>query len=353
MSKSMYEPDYYHYENYGNSQLCSKLELRFSCKDLPDLDTFSKSDPKVFIFLEQKSVDNTGQSISTWTKVGTTEKIDNNLNPTFLKAFIIDYYFEMIQKLRFIVFDMDDNTDGFKNNDFIGYVETTIGDIVGSSKNNVYTCDLLTTAPPNMSINDKKVRNTNKKPKFIINVEEIQDNNTSIIMTVRGRNLDKKDLFGKSDPFFVISKTQENGTILKVFESEVIKNTLDPVWRNIRIKESILNNGDDERMILWEVFDWDKNSSPDFIGSFEASTSLIKQGCTFNVINQKKQEKYKRKGKEYKNSGTITFENIEVLKDYTFMDFPMLGTQISVTFAIDFTGSNGKIFFKKQLPIII
>jgi len=57
---------------------------------------------------------------------------------------------------------MDDNSDGFKDNDYIGYVEKTIGDIVGSSQNNVYTCDFITNAPPNMNINDKKTRKTNK-----------------------------------------------------------------------------------------------------------------------------------------------------------------------------------------------
>ncbi|OUM69090.1 hypothetical protein PIROE2DRAFT_2974, partial [Piromyces sp. E2] len=95
MSKSAYEPDCYHYPNYGNSQLCSKIELRFSCKDLPNMDTLSKSDPKLFVFLEQVTIDSSGQTVSTWMKVGSTEKIDNNLNPTFLKSFIIDYYFEM------------------------------------------------------------------------------------------------------------------------------------------------------------------------------------------------------------------------------------------------------------------
>jgi len=74
----------------------------------------------------------------------------------------------------------------------------------------------------------------------------------------------KKDFFGKSDPYFVISKTQENGTILKVYESNIIKNTLNPVWSDVRIRESTLNNGDDERMILWEGI----NISPFFFFFF-------------------------------------------------------------------------------------
>jgi len=87
---------------------------------------------------------------------------------------------------------MDNDSDGFNSNDYIGYVEKTIGDIVGSSKNNVYTCELLTISPPNMNINSKKTNKTNKKPTFIINVEEIQDTNITLSMNVRGRNLDKK-----------------------------------------------------------------------------------------------------------------------------------------------------------------
>jgi len=90
------------------------------------------------------------------------------------------------------------------------------------------------------------------------------------------------------------------------------------------------------------VYDWDRNKSPDFIGSFEASMNMIKQGLRFNIINVNKLEKYKKKRKDYKNSGIMSFENITYSKEYSFIEFPMLGTQISVVFAIDFTGSNGK-----------
>jgi len=342
-STNAYEPDYYHYTNYGQNQLCSKIELRFSCTNLPNLDTLSKSDPKIFIFLEQETYDTNGNKNVKWIQIGSTEIIKDNLNPTFLKSLIIDYYFEIIQKLRFIVFDINDDPDSFANNDFIGYAEKTIGDLLGSSNNNIYTCDILTTSPPDMNINSKKVRKTGKKPKLVINVEEIKDINTVLSMDVIGTNLDKKDLFGKSDPYFTISKTQENGTPIQVYKSSIIKNTLNPVWTDVKIKEITLNNGDDEKMLLWEVYDWDRNTASDLIGSFEASSSMIKQGSKFNIINQKKLEKFKKKGKEYKNSGIMSFENVITIKDYSFLEFPMLGTQIAVVFAIDFTGSNGEI----------
>jgi len=87
---------------------------------------------------------------------------------------------------------MDDNSDSFSSNDFIGYAEKNIGDLIGSNDiKNKYECDLLTTIPPNMNIKNKKVRNTTKKPKLIINIEQIQESNVTISMDVRGTNLDK------------------------------------------------------------------------------------------------------------------------------------------------------------------
>jgi hypothetical protein len=162
-------------------------------------------------------------------------------------------------------------------------------------------------------------------------------------MDIIGSDLDKKDTFGKSDPFIIISRIENNDSLVKVFETSVIKNTLNPKWKNIQIPEVTLNNGDPEKMLLWEVYDWDRNSSNDLIGVFRATTRELFEKKSFEVINEKKKAK---KGKKYKNSGIIRFENLERNKKYTFIDFPMNGTEIAVSFAIDFTSSNGD----KNLP---
>jgi len=60
----------------------------------------------------------------------------------------------------------------------------------------------------------------------------------------------------------------------------------------------------------------------------------------FDIINEVKQ---KKKGSKYKNSGVITFNKVDRIKNYTFVDFPMGGTEMAVSFAIDFTFSNGKL----------
>jgi hypothetical protein len=72
----------------------------------------------------------------------------------------------------------------------------------------------------------------------------------------QGAHLDKKDFFGKSDPFLVISRVLESGTPVVVYRTEVIKKTLDPVWPKVKIPVQLLCNGDVHRPLIVECFDW-------------------------------------------------------------------------------------------------
>lgn len=53
----------------------------------------------------------------------------NCLNPKFSKTFIIDYYFEMVQKLRFEVYDIDSDACSVQDADFLGELECTLGQV--------------------------------------------------------------------------------------------------------------------------------------------------------------------------------------------------------------------------------
>ena len=68
------------------------MNLFISCRKLPDMDAFSKSDPQCIVYERHHG---------RWTKVGKTEKISNNLNPDFRTSFTLAYYFEKKQDLKF------------------------------------------------------------------------------------------------------------------------------------------------------------------------------------------------------------------------------------------------------------
>ena len=52
------------------------------------------------------------------------------------------------------------------------------------------------------------------------------------------RGLDKKDTFGSSDPYFVICRriSGEEEDFEIVYESEVIKDTVNPMWKPFSIR---------------------------------------------------------------------------------------------------------------------
>merc|ERR1712002_1017989 len=79
----------------------------------------------------------------------------------------------------------------------------------------------------------------------------------SVTMQFCANKLDKKDFFGKSDPFMVFYRSNEDGTYTICHKTEVVKNTLDPVWQAFKIPVRALCNGDYDRSIKVEVYDWD------------------------------------------------------------------------------------------------
>ncbi len=72
-------------------RVCSSISRK-----LIDMDVFSKSDPICVLFVKEFGNDR-------WKEFGRTEIVWNNLNPNWVKKFVMNYYFEEAQKLRFEV----------------------------------------------------------------------------------------------------------------------------------------------------------------------------------------------------------------------------------------------------------
>ncbi|OUM58205.1 hypothetical protein PIROE2DRAFT_64578 [Piromyces sp. E2] len=90
-------------------------------------------------------------------------------------------------------------------------------------------------------------------------------------------------------------------------------------------------------MIFKGVYDWDKDTENDLIGTFKVTTNDLLTKDEFEIINEKKKKK-----DSYKNSGVLTIKLEKVrTKGYSFIEYPYGGTEMAVSFAIDFTGSNG------------
>uniref|UniRef100_A0A665VVH7 Copine-3 n=1 Tax=Echeneis naucrates TaxID=173247 RepID=A0A665VVH7_ECHNA len=300
------------------AQCVTKVELTVSCDNLLDRDIGSKSDPLCVLLMNS--------SDTQWFEVARTEKVQNCLHPKFAKKFVIDYYFEIVQKLKFGIYDIDNKTIDLSDDDFLGELECTLGQVVSSKK---LTRPLVL-----------KNKSPAGKGTITISAEEINDNRV-VNFEVQARKLDNKDFFGKSDPYLEFYKA--TGTAWQLaHRTEVVKNNLNPTWRPFRIPLQSLCGGDMDKPIKVECYDYDNDGSHDLIGNFETTmTHLIEASqCSpveFECINSKK----KQKKKGYKNSGVVVVKLCQVVKEYSFLDYIMGGCQINFTVAVDFTGSNG------------
>uniref|UniRef100_A0A452IPF0 Uncharacterized protein n=1 Tax=Gopherus agassizii TaxID=38772 RepID=A0A452IPF0_9SAUR len=360
------------------AQCVTKVELSISCENLIDKDVGSKSDP-LCVLLQNVGGDQ-------WAELDRTEKIKNCQKPEFSKKLLIDYYFEKVQKLKFGVYDIDNKSYDLNDDDYLGGVECTLGQIV-SSKTFTRPLELKKGKPAG-------------KGTITISAEEIKD--TRIVsLEIEAQNLDKKDFLGKSDPFLEFYKPSDGGKWQLIYRSEVIKNNLNPCWRKFSVPLQTFCGGDFnkpikvflshcacEEALCWEsdlkglakgmhasqcvcaawwkgefglkdnrglialkktisrqnlvsVSDMDESTSSDLIGEFTCITAKLLEArdhvVEFECIHPGK----KQKKKSYKNSGIVRIKSCKIETEYSFLDYIMGGCQINFTVGIDFTGSNG------------
>ncbi|KAK3801702.1 hypothetical protein RRG08_033888 [Elysia crispata] len=295
---------------------CTKVEISVSCRNLTDNDLFSKSDPLCVL----KITDPKTRRIF---EVGRTETIKDCLNPDFVKKFMMDYFFEERQMLRFEIYDIDSQSHRLEDHDFLGWMECSLGELVSA---------------PNSRFERRLQGRTAGYGTIIVRTEEVSSCKDEVIIHMKGLHLDKKDFFGKSDPFLMFYRVNEDRSFTLVHKTEVVKNTLNPTWRSFCVPVRQLCNGDHERSIKIECYDWDSDGGHDFIGETTTNLRELSQAAArYEVINPKK----KAKKKSYKNSGELEIIRCTIQPQYSFLDFIKGGLQMNFTVAIDFTASNG------------
>ncbi|XP_033994758.1 copine-1 isoform X2 [Trematomus bernacchii] len=297
----------------------TKVELCVSCTDLLDKDVGSKSDP-LCVLLQSTGGDK-------WTELARTERLNNTSSPAFSQRLKLDYHFEKVQNLKLGLYDIDNSSSDLGDDDYLGGVELTLGQIVASKS---------LTRPLQL----KKGKPAGKGS-ITITAEEIKDNR-AIELEFEAKNLDKKDTFGKSDPFLEFFKKGDDGKWQLVHRTEVVKNNLSPSWKKFTVALQTFCGSDLEKPLKVDCSDYDSDGSHDLIGSFTTKVSELMKAAggspvSFDCIHPDKQ----KKKKSYKNSGVVSLKNSKMLTQYTFLDYVMGGCQINFTVGVDFTGSNG------------
>jgi len=312
-----------------NSQ---KVEIYLSGHDFPKLDLMSKSDPFLVLYSKTGSANN-------WRELGRTETIMDNHFPVFEKRFQMSYIFEQEQNLRIEAYDEDEkNVRNLSSHDYVGAVEFILGEVVhhpGGSMRKVLMADR------NRGKNaERKVRNKKSKKytTITITVEEIAQCNHLIHLTLGASKLPKMDWFGAADPFLEFFRMGQGDSssakMVKVFSTEVIKNTKNPVWKPIKLSAAAICNGDFDRPLVIKCQDWNKDGTSDLIGEIQTNLNEI-------IKMQGQSLPFTLPGKAGKNRGILNVRRSLLEERYTFVEYLRGGLDMRLLLAIDFTGSNG------------
>lgn len=129
----------------------------------------------------------------------------------------------------FFSYDIDSNSPDLRKHDFLGKIECSLGEIVAAGK---FKRPLKGPKTNSGHIISKFItiffRHLIQLCFFVklhlcslVTAEELTACKEEVCMQFQARKLDKKDFFGKSDPYLAIYKVQEDGTYTVCHRTEV------------------------------------------------------------------------------------------------------------------------------------
>jgi hypothetical protein len=295
-----------------------KIEVRLEGSDFRPVGVMTRIDPLAVIYVKH-------EGNPYWDEIGQTSAIRDSSSPRWNETFEVSYYFGKQQYVKIEVYN--------------------------SSKSQL---NLIATARSNLAqvlrseegyVNLDAADSTGSCGKIRIHTREISLERELITLKMKATKVDKKDFFGRSDPFLLIYRCEDDGTLAQVYRSEVIKYTYNPDWKPFTIRAEDLCKGDPSRPIIIECYDYDSHKVNDFIGRCQTNyKSLCMGNFDIYLINPAKVKKRK-----YINSGVLHIDTLEIQHEFNFVDYIRGGTDLEFMIAIDFTESNGDIYHPNSL----
>lgn len=312
----------------GQERKNVKVEIAISCMNLVQRDRFARSvEPLCILYFKSRGTHQ-------WKEVGRTERLLNTLSPEWSQTVVLDYFFEEKQLLKFSVFDWRKPSRDPLEQESLGSMECSLAEAI-ATKGQTFKRGL---APYRQQVGDMGI--------IGVYAEEHTGHKDTITFEYSGSNLDKKDLFSESDPFFTVSRINPDDSYTVVYRSDYIKDEPAPSWPPVTITSDKLCNGDWNRRLKVEIFDYDDSGEHDFIGEFYTDLDEMAEGegfqiVTWDAINKEKRDRRAKKGEDYENSGTVILKSINIDRDTTFLDYIRGGLRFNFIVAVDFTKSNG------------
>lgn len=355
-----------------------QIALHFSCTNLPGR-RFARTLNRIVIQLHFYD------PISGKWRVRAQTDVSSGDSPVFSKVITMDYFFKYNSLMRAEVYDIDNLNGDVTDQRLIGSVMFSTHALVTSPDGTlsaplVKDPDAVLCTECNgtwlhvlhhMSKQTRKIQNPAKLKQCpicngkmapfrgLINIacEKIQDVQCTVTLQLSGVQLESMDVFGKSNPFYVISRrTTEGGGYVRVYTSEYHKNVAHVKFQKHEIDLKELCNCNIDLPLTIEIYDWNSDGEPTLIGTHQTSLRhLMKTKRSQltplqrnskggdNAKNSSRSSKsYKvEMSKRHRTPGYLKVLACELHKEPTFLDYIQSGsTDIELSLAIDFSASN-------------
>jgi len=217
--------------------------------------------------------------------IGKTEAVKNSLSPDWAKSFPLEY--ELGSSLNILVNIFDEVSKG--KNIPMGSASFDVNEILGSKGNM-------------MAVKMKK------GGKLIVRLDKLKGTGT-LRLQLSGSKLKNVEsgVFGKSDPFFQLMRKDyaKNGFEWNVVHrSEVVKDNLNPTWKEDTISLSTLCAGDTGAPLLLTIADYNRDGKHTHMGQVETSVN--------GLVNMKGQTGLCAMNNQGKVVGTIVVRTAEL-----------------------------------------
>lgn len=175
-----------------------------------------------------------------------------------------------------------------------------------------------------------------KKPrgKLIVRADKVRECSQFIWWQWTGSQLINVDgWFDKSDPFLRFFKKNPSGDFLMIYETEFIKDNLNPIWKPFELNIAKLCPNSYEDVFKVECWDNEKSGKHQFMGMVELTLKQViaDKVQLFTIMDPHKKKK----------TGDLKITQHQVIEKPSFIDYLRGGEQLNMMIAIDFTGSNG------------
>ena len=299
--------------NSAAAGLVQTISLSFACENLPNLDTFTRTDG-MLVFHRKVG--------SQWQRIGMTEVIMDNLNPSWVTSFDVQYNFERRELYKVDVYDIDDTSrlTNFSGHDYAGSLEFSIHEVV-TARDQTLVKNLVNTARAEGASGIIKITGEERN---VGSQEEVQMKMRATFPAMGGYN------------FFLIHKQLAGNNKWKpIYKSEIKQSSHGYFeWDQVNILSSDLTGDDIEREIRIDFFISQKSGKHKHCGQTTMTLAQIKENMREYQITDKKMRAL--------GNHMLTFTKLETTQRHTFLEYVFGGCEIGLNIAIDFTGSNGR-----------